>query len=404
MSQLVLSNARVILEREVIRGGVLIRDGRIAQVFDHENMPAGFSETETVDLRESYLAPGMIDIHIHGSAGVDVEDAEPHELEKLSEFLAAEGVTGYFATFVPTDERGYEAAIAAINSYVELQNKADSKGKARACILGIHFEGPYVSANKCGALKREHFRAYDGDPRSIKLFTNENEAARSLQARLMTLAPETDGGIQLVRDLKAKGVRAFIGHSQADIETLDAALEAGACHITHFPNALDPLHHRNPGAVAWGLVRREATLDCIADFHHVAPLMLKLIHQSKTAESMALISDAIKPTGLGDGEFTVWGEKIAVKDGRTSIVEGPLQGTIAGSVITMREALSNIASIGVPIKDAVKMATCAPAQVAGLERDYGSIAEGRRADLFAFDGEFNVKLAIVNGAVSVFER
>jgi N-acetylglucosamine-6-phosphate deacetylase len=132
--------------------------------------------------------------------------------------------------------------------------------------------------------------------------------------------------------------------------------------------------------------------------------MLKLVYQSKTAESMALISDAIKPTGLGDGEYRVWGEKIAVNGGRTSLVEGPSQGTIAGSVITMREALSNIASIGVPLKEAIKMATHVPAQAAGLERDYGSIGEGRRADLFALDDEFNVKFALAGNSFSMFDR
>src|SRR6185436_20989097 len=112
-------------------------------------------------------------------------------------------------------------------------------------------------------------------------------------ARVITLAPEVEGGLELVRDLTSNGVRVFIGHTQADPETLDLAAEAGARHITHFPNALDPLHHRKPGAVAWGLVRGDVTVDSIADFHHVAPLMLRLIYQSKGANRLALISDAI---------------------------------------------------------------------------------------------------------------
>ena len=216
----------------------------------------------------------------------------------------------------------------------------------------------------------------------------------------MTLAPETREGIALIRDLSNRGVLAFIGHSQADPETLDAALEAGARHITHFPNALDPLHHRNPGAVAWGLVNTDVTLDCIADFHHVAPLMLKLMHRLKSTGCMALISDAIKPAGLGDGEFTVWGEKINVTGGKTSLVEGPSRGTIAGSVITMRDALRNITSIGVPLQDAVRMATQVPARAAMIDDRYGSILEGRPASLFAFDEEFNVTLAIADGTLT----
>jgi len=391
MSQLLLHNAWVVLPRELQRGGVLVRDGNIVQVFSGDDKPRGVSSTESVDLAGGYLAPGMIDIHIHGSAGVDVLAADRDGLTKLSEFLLAEGVTSYFATLVPADNRGYRTAIREIDSYIESQ---DQRG---ARILGIHFEGPFVSHNRCGALKREHFRTYDGDARSLKLFTGQPGKKESSFARVITLAPEVEGGLELVRDLTSNGVRVFIGHTQADPETLDLAAEAGARHITHFFNALDQLHHRKPGAVAWGLVRGDVTLDCIADFQHVHPLVLKLIYQAKGADRVALISDAILPTGQGDGEFTVWGEKIAVRNGLTSLVAGPAAGTIAGSVITMRQAVKNIVSLGIPISDAVRMATLVPAQAAGVEGERGSIQEGKRADLIAFDHDLNVKIAIAGG-------
>jgi N-acetylglucosamine-6-phosphate deacetylase len=216
----------------------------------------------------------------------------------------------------------------------------------------------------------------------------------------MTLAPEIDGGLALIRELTAAGVRAFIGHTEAEAATLDAAFEAGARHITHFPNALNPLHHRKPGAVAWGLVRGDVSVDLIADFHHVAPLMLRLIHQAKGARAMALISDAIQPAGLGDGTFKVWDIQIAVKGGLTALVGGPGAGTIAGSVITLREALRNITHTGVSLCDAVHMASAVPARAAGLDDHYGVIKEGRRADLIAFDENFNVQLACVGGVVA----
>lgn len=384
MSQLVLNNARVILERDVQRGAVLIQDGRIAQFFAQDKAPAGLSTAESIDLNGTYLAPGLIDIHIHGSAGVDVQATDAEGLTKLSEFLLEQGVTGYFATLVPTDEREYRKAIATIDSYV-----AHQESNRGARILGIHFEGPFVNQGRCGALRREHFRTYDANPETIELFVG----ARS--PRLMTLAPEIEGGLELTRDLTNKGIRVFIGHSQADPETLDLAAQAGARHITHFPNALDPLHHRKPGAVAWGLVSGHVTLDCIADFHHVHPVMLKLIYQSKGADRMALISDAIMPAGLGDGEFSVWGEKITVTNGRTSL---GCESTIAGSVITMRAALKNIIAMGVPIKEAVRMATLIPSRVAGIESEYGSIGAGKRADLIAFDDDFAMRFVTVRGA------
>jgi N-acetylglucosamine-6-phosphate deacetylase len=397
MAQLLLHNARVILESGVQHGGVFVRDGRIALVFAHEQTPAGLSASETIDLGGAYLAPGMIDIHLHGSAGVDVQSTDAGGLAKLSEFLLAEGVTGYFATFVPSDEQGYRNSIAAISSYIDQQDEAHRNNKAQVAsrILGVHFEGPFVSEHRCGALRREHFRTYDGDARSLEQFIS----GPSLSPRLMTLAPEIQGGLDLTRELTRKGVRVFIGHSQANPATLDLAFEAGARHITHFPNALDPLHHRKPGAVAWGLLRDDVTLDCIADFHHVHPLMLRLIYRSKSADRMALISDAIMPAGLGDGEFSVWGEGITVRDGRTALARPAGASTIAGSVITMRQALKNIVDLGVPVHEAGRMASLVPARIAGIESELGSIKEGIRADLIAFDDEFAVRLAAIGGAL-----
>ena len=392
MTHLLFHNARLILPESVRHGGVMIRDGRIAQVFAHDQTPTGISSRESTDLQKAYLAPGLIDIHIHGSAGVDVQDTDSAGLLKLSEFLLSEGVTGYFATFVPTDEPGYRAAVSTVESYIAGQDRTP----AGARILGIHFEGPFVSHNKCGALQPEHFRTYDLDVRSIETFIKPEKQAYS---RLMTLAPEVSGGIELTRALGDRGVRVFIGHTQAEPSMLDLAFEAGARHITHFPNALDPLHHRKPGAVAWGLLGEDVTMDCIADFHHVDPLMLRLIYQSKGADRMALISDAIQPAGLGDGEFTVWGAKIAVRDDITALSEGPSAGALAGSVITMRQALKNMVSLGIPLHEALKMASLIPARAAGVDRERGSIVEGKRADLVTLTDDFAVSIAIVGGTI-----
>src|SRR5437016_2230303 len=177
MAQLLLHNARVILESGVQHGGVLVRDGRIAHVFTDESTPTGVTASESIDLEHDYLAPGLIDIHIHGSVGVDLQATDAEGLEKLSNFLLGEAVTGYFATFVPTDERGYQEALATIGSYIERQNQAASeKDQLRgARILGVHFEGPFVSQNRCGALRREHFSVYDGDARSIDLFAGAHQ-------------------------------------------------------------------------------------------------------------------------------------------------------------------------------------------------------------------------------------
>jgi N-acetylglucosamine-6-phosphate deacetylase len=400
MTQLLIHNAKVILKDKVQYGSILVRDGCIVQTFIEGDAPTGLNEDERIDAGGAFVAPGMIDIHIHGSAGVDVQNASQDELAKLSEFLLSEGVTGYLATFVPTDEQGYQQTIAEIENYIAHQDECETKG---ARILGIHFEGPFVSHEKCGALQRRHFRTYSGDPQSIAVFT-QRENASLHYARTMTLAPETEGGINLIEELTRNQVRSFIGHTIATPEILDKAVAAGARHITHFPNALEPLHHRKPGALAWGLLHKDVTLDCIADFHHVHPLMLQLIHQNKSAEGMALISDAIKPTGLGNGEFVVWGDKIAVKDGLTALVDGPAKGTIAGSVISLRDALKNISSLNIAIHEASCMASLVPARAAGIAAEYGSIETGKRADLIVFDEDFHLSFAIIGGKIACDKR
>jgi N-acetylglucosamine-6-phosphate deacetylase len=440
MDQLLITNARLVLPDRIQSGALLIREGRIAGIFSGD-LPTGLGSSETFDAAGAYLAPGMIDIHIHGSAGVDVMCADAEGLAKLSDFLLGEGVTGYFPTLVPTDTAGYLSALSATGSFAEQQASPAARPSAR--VLGVHFEGPFVSKHRCGALHQQHFRTYDGDPASLDVFTlgsplgpqTRLAAASSLlpSARLMTLAPEIAGGIALIRDLASQGVRVFIGHTQADPATLDLAAGAGARHITHFPNALDPLHHRKPGAVAWGLVRDDVTMDCIADFHHVDPLMLRLIYQAKGPDRVALISDAIPPTGLGDGVFSVWGDRIRVSGGLTGLVRPPEdvategdpaangpggsgpavdaatevrpaqrgtashQPTIAGSVITMRDALRNIISLGIPLHQAIHMASLIPARAAGIDRDYGSIEVGKRADLIVLDDDLRILRPIIGG-------
>ena len=390
VTRTLITNARLVMPNGIRPGGIVTDGSQITHVFAGTDAPAGFSAKDTIDSGGDYLVPGFVDIHLHGSAGVDVLEADPDALATLSAFLGREGTTGYFATLVPASQDSVTRAIAEISAYVSRQN--DTCG---ARLLGIHFEGPFVSSSRCGALNPAHFLTYDGDPRSIETYCGSGRIAN----RLITLAPEIAGGTELIRDLVRRGVRAFIGHSRADLATLHQAAEAGAKHITHFPNALDPLHHRTPGAVGWGLVRKDVTLDCIADLHHVHPLMLDLMYQSKGPGSLALISDAIKPTGLGDGEFTVWGEQIRVTGGRTSLVRDGEKQTIAGSVITIRQALRNMKGLGVPLHEATVMASLVPARVAGVDGEFGSIEVGKRADVVALDDDLNVRFTMVGGKI-----
>jgi N-acetylglucosamine-6-phosphate deacetylase len=213
---------------------------------------------------------------------------------------------------------------------------------------------------------------------------------------MITLAPEVNGGIELVRELKKRGWVISIGHTRADVKVLDAACDAGAHHMTHFMNAMAPLHHRSPGPIAWGLSRDDVTFDCVADGVHLDPFMLRLLLKVKGAAGISLISDAIAAAGKGDGDYQIWGETISVKNGRTSNASG----NIAGSVISMLDAVRLLHSLGVSYVDLARMASTNPAELLGLENVCGSIEPGKRADLVALDNEHNPILTMVDGNIS----
>lgn len=388
---LLLHDARIIApDRLIQQGAVLIEADRIAQIFDVP--PDQPSATKSViDLAGLTLFPGFIDLHIHGAAGVDTMAASADELRSVGEFLAPNGVTAWLPTLVPAAKGDYETAIAAIAEAMQDQNGRQT-GSLRSRILGVHYEGPFVSSEQCGALHREHFRAYEGTASLDEMPSITNETA----LHMMTLAPEIEGGIELIKELRARGWIVSLGHTRAAVELLDQALAAGAQHMTHFMNAMRPLHQRAPGPIGWGLLHDEVTCDVIADGVHIDPLMLKVILRTKTAERISLISDAIAAAGLGDGDYEVWGEKISVNHGRTQNARG----SIAGSVITMLDAVRMMLSLGASEVEVARMASTNPARLLGIDQDCGSIAEGKRADLVALDQDGNVRFTIIGGRVS----
>ena len=258
-----------------------------------------------------------------------------------------------------------------------------------ARILGVHYEGPFVNTAQCGALHTEYFKTYSGPEDLNSLSLPENAV------RMITLAPEVSGGIDLVRELKARGWVISIGHTRADLKVLDAAGDAGARHMTHFMNAMAPLHHRTPGPIAWGLSRDDVTFDLIADGIHLDPFMLRLLLKVKGSRGISLISDAIAAAGKGDGDYNIWGETIKVKNGRTANASG----SIAGSVISMLDAVRLLCSLGVSYVELARMAASNPARLLGLDHECGSIEVGKRADLVALDANGEVKLTIVGGRV-----
>lgn len=385
---MLLRNACLVLPSKVAEGASLLVEGdRIRRIHERaaEEEPGVI---ETLDLNGALLFPGFIDVHIHGATGVDTMEADADELHRVARFLAQHGVTAWLPTLVPAPFEDYRRAASAIGQLMLEQNERE----AAASALGLHYEGPFINSAQCGALRPAYFRTFKDVSALDALAIIEKRDA----ARMITVAPEVDGGIELIKELTARGWIVSIGHTRADVAVLDSAHAAGAHHMTHFMNAMSPLHHRTPGPIGWGLLKDDVGVDVIADGVHIDPLMLRLILRCKTPARISLISDAVAPTGLGDGEYSIWGETIAVTNGRTRNERG----SIAGSVITMLDAVRLMLSLNVPAWDTARMASSNPARLLGLYKDYGSIEEGKRADLTAIDTEGNVRLTIVGGRIA----
>jgi N-acetylglucosamine-6-phosphate deacetylase len=377
-------NVAVVLPDRVMEDvSVVISNEQIESIGNN----TAFGSGESIDWTGLLLMPGSIDVHIHGATGVDVNAADLDGLVEIARFLARNGVTSWMPTLVPDSDDNYERTIATIDRLMEIQN---DEPMARA--VGVHYEGVFANEKMCGALRPQYFKKFP-DHQLAEL------PKLAAGVHMTTFAPEVDGGIGLANELRRQGWVASIGHTRADVETLDRAYDAGARHLTHFFNAMTGLHHRDVGVVGWALSRPEVTFDIIADGMHVHPAMLEFACRTKTPERVSLISDSVAPTGLGDGEFTIWGETVTVEGRRSRYARG----SIAGSVITMLDAIKRMTSIGFSLPEVSRMASGNPAKLLGIDKMHGSVEVGKRADLILIDGNGDLKLTMIGGKVVLNE-
>lgn len=304
----------------------------------------------------------FVDLHIHGAFGIDVTTANEERLDALSRKLRARNVSAYLPTLVPLAVPERREAIERLSSYIAARRPGDGRG---AVPLGIHFEGPFVSRSRCGALHTQHF--LDG-ARTIEVEGFFAEIQGLPGRSMVTLAPEIPGGVRLVERFAAAGFVVSIGHTEAGTPVLDAAREAGATHMTHFGNAMRPLHHRDVGPVGWALLNETITVDLIADLHHLHPDMLRLVYRVKGARNVALISDASPPAGLPDGDHFVWGEKLRLERG---VIRNDA-GALAGSGCLLDDAVQHLLDVGLSEGDAKRSASEVPRRILGIEAIPGS--------------------------------
>jgi len=381
MKTILIKNATTILpDKKLENASVLIENGIIAEISDRV-----IKSDEMINLENTTLFAGFIDVHIHGAVGVDTNEADRNDLQKMAQFLAENGVTTWLPTFVPDSDENYRRIINEIGGLMKIQ-----EDEPIAQILGVHYEGVFANEKMCGALRPQFFKTYrNGDEISqIPKLANG--------VHFTTLAPEIDNGIELIKNLVGQNWIVSIGHTNADFQTLEKAFGAGAKHLTHFYNAMSGLHHRDVGVVGWALTKKGVTFDIIADGVHVHPQMLEFACRTKSPENVSLISDSVLPTGLGDGDYEIWGEKISVVNGKTRNERG----SIAGSVITMLDAVKRMSALGFSESEVSKMASLNPARLLGIEKTHGSIEAGKRADLVASDKNGNIKFVMIGGKIA----
>lgn len=338
---------------------------------------------DVLDASSATVVPGLIDVHTHGAAGVQVIDGEAADLDRLAMFYAEHGVTGFLATVGGSPAHILDG-VAAVRSYL---GGGPSRG---ARCLGLHLEGPFISPDAIGAFRPESVL-----PADAGLFTEILEAAGG-HVRLVTIAPEVDGAGALIEIAVRHGVTCSVGHSVATADEVTRSVDAGVRSVTHLFNAMKPFHHREPGLVGVALTDPRLVCEVIADGVHVHPTAVHLAAQSKGVSGIVLVSDSIAATGLPDGRYEIEEQQIVVTDGVVRLGDG----TLAGSTLTLDRAVANLARWAhVRWEDAVRSATEVPAGLLGMVSERGYIAVGRRADLAAFGPDRRLLWTMVDGVL-----
>jgi N-acetylglucosamine-6-phosphate deacetylase len=337
-----------------------------------------------VDASGLLVAPGFIDLHIHGAGGGMCEDGDAAALARISATLARGGVTGFLATLAALPAERLRAAVDAVVTF------AGSEPGAR--IAGIHLEGPYLNPQRAGAQAAHWIR-----PPSIEEF-DALQALANGGIRLVTVAPEVDGALAFIAAVRARGVTVAIGHSDATAAETELGIEAGASHVTHLFNAMRAPHHREPGMIGPALTVDTVSVELICDGHHVAPAMIDLVWRCKPRGKLVVVSDAVAPLGMPDGDYELFGVACTKHGGAIRRRDGD---GLAGSCVGMDRAVRNLRRWlpRLALEDILAAASSAPASVVG-EAHAGFIEEGRAADLVLLDRDLAVVATICKGAVA----
>lgn len=338
------------------------------------------SEGEELDAAGCYVIPGLVDIHFHGSAGGDMSDGDLQGLHKMGAYEASRGITAMCPATMTLSEAQLTQAAKAAAEYVPAADEAD--------LVGINMEGPFISPSKVGAQNPQHVRNA-----AVDEFERLQKASGGL-IKLVDIAPEEPGADDFIKAL-SNDVRISIAHTCTDYDTACKAFDEGASHLTHLYNAMDPMHHRNPGPIPAGVERDHVMAEVIADGIHIHPAMVRLAFKMFGDDRMVLVSDTLRAAGVGDGVYDLGGQDVTVKGYEARIDNGALAGSVSD---LMRCLYVAVKDMGIPLESAVKAASANPARAIGVDGDYGSIADGKVADAVLLEKDtLRVKAVVLRG-------
>ncbi|MDR1930503.1 MAG: N-acetylglucosamine-6-phosphate deacetylase [Treponema sp.] len=382
---LIIENVRIILQNTIVEGHVLVKDGIIAAV--GEGPPERPAGAAALDGGSLYLAPGFIDLHNHGRLGANVMDGR-EAIETVARGQLRHGVTGFLAG---TSTRDWEECLESVRIMASCwaeDEAAFSPASERSRCLGVYSEGNFFSMEKRGAHNPKYLR----EPRKEDIDRLLEAGGASI--KILALAPELPGAFDAISRLKTAGVVLSAAHSDASLEETREALNRGVTQATHTFNGMRSLHHQEPGVTGALLFDDRVFCELIADGIHVHPLVLSLVYRIKGPERIVLISDSVGLNGVQDGRYQAGDYTVTVSNGAMRLEDGRLAGSslsLDGAVYTMS------ARAGVPLCEAVRMASLNPARILGLEKKKGSIAVGKDADLVLFDDQITVKEVFLGG-------
>jgi len=378
---------RALTPQEEIADAVVLIDGdKIAAVGRRDEVTIPES-AHPHDKRDLSIVPGFVDVHIHGAAGYDVMDPSPEALAAITASVAARGTTSLVATTVSASEESTTRTVEAIAGWMDRAAREGTGGTPSAEILGVHFEGPFISSVRRGAHPAEWIVAP-----SVFLFKRFLAAAKGA-ARILTLAPELPGAADLIAEARQAGVVVSLGHTDASYAETLAAISRGAQHAAHVFNAMRPFSHRETGVLGAVLTSPSVTAELIVDGVHVDDAAILVLLATKGPQRVILVSDGTAATGMPDGEYRLGTCDIRVEVG----VARNSDGKLAGSTLTLDRALRHMITLGIPLREVLPMLTSNPARLLGLERRKGCLVAGADADLILLDDRLQVAGVITRG-------